>query len=231
MVKHHYPILGAPCSGKGAIKNALQMEFGERLCAFGIGHVIRDRFKKDPDFSRRYEDRVNAGELLPDDLAIQITKTAYGQGGKNGADIYYWDGCFRTAAQAHHFIESGVITSANTTVFVLDASPETLKMRHKHRLEAMPDGARADEVSYPRRLELYNEHLPSILLLFGRSSIRVHHVNADLSLAHITDELVRYVREMDAKRDEVNKPSFPQALELTPKRRLQITRERSMALA
>lgn len=89
-------LLGPPGAGKGTQAQAISEKFG--LPHISSGDIFRENFKKQTEIGKKAKRYINKGELVPDDLTIEMIKERLTQEDcKNGALL---DGFPRTPAQA-----------------------------------------------------------------------------------------------------------------------------------
>jgi adenylate kinase len=89
-------IFGPPGAGKGTYASTLASELN--IAKISTGDIIREEIKQDTDLGKRIVDFVKKGELVPDEIVIEILKRHIGKpSGKNG---FILDGYPRTLEQA-----------------------------------------------------------------------------------------------------------------------------------
>lgn len=88
-------LLGAPGSGKGYISNLIIEEFGFKHIS--TGNLLRENIKNKTELGSQIESYMNAGELVPDQLVLEVLKKALDDNA--GKDIIF-DGYPRTTEQA-----------------------------------------------------------------------------------------------------------------------------------
>src|SRR4029079_12388398 len=94
-------LLGAPGSGKGTQGHALAEHFG--VTHLSTGDVLRSHIAAATDVGREVQGYVVRGELVPDDLMLQLVGGAVGEAARSGG--YVLDGFPRTLAQAQRAYE------------------------------------------------------------------------------------------------------------------------------
>ena len=89
-------MLGAPGTGKGTVGQMLSKEFG--IVHISSGEIFRSYIKKHGEIGKKIEEYVIRGELVPDELAIQlISKRLHEEDTKKGMIL---DGFPRNINQA-----------------------------------------------------------------------------------------------------------------------------------
>ncbi len=123
-------LLGAPGAGKGTQRPFLVQRYGIPVIA--TGDILRDERKADSPLGRQVAPIMDRGDLVPDDLLIQIVKKRLQQPDARGGFLF--DGFPRTLAQAqaldHILTEMGRDVDA---VLYLRVSRQVLIDRLAHR--------------------------------------------------------------------------------------------------
>ena len=88
--------LGAPGAGKGT--QAAQVCKAYNLAHISTGDLLREELKKDSELSTKIKAYVNRGELVPDELMIQMVQERLQQ--EDAKKGFLLDGFPRTVAQA-----------------------------------------------------------------------------------------------------------------------------------
>ena len=70
-------LLGAPGAGKGTQSDKLVEEFG--LCHISTGDILRQAVKDQTDLGKKAKGFMDAGELVPDDLIVDLMEERFGQ--------------------------------------------------------------------------------------------------------------------------------------------------------
>ena len=89
-------IFGAPGSGKGTYSAALVEHFG--YAHISTGDVLRGEIKADTELGRIAKGYMDQGQLIPDNLIIDMLANVYDS--KKGSKGVIFDGFPRTIAQA-----------------------------------------------------------------------------------------------------------------------------------
>ena len=90
-------IFGAPGSGKGTQSEKLIEEYG--LDHISTGEVLREEIKNNTELGKIAAQYIEKGQLIPDDLIIDILSTILDTKGNSKGVIF--DGFPRTISQAH----------------------------------------------------------------------------------------------------------------------------------
>jgi adenylate kinase len=151
-------LLGPPGVGKGTQ--------GERIAArYGVPHissgdVFREEAAQDTGLGSRVRGYLDAGDLVPDDLVLEMVRDRIAELQRAGGD-YILDGFPRTIPQAEAAAKMGRSAGLSAqAVLYLDAPAEVLLARMAARGENRSD----DSVAVARhRLEVYTESTKPLL--------------------------------------------------------------------
>lgn len=89
-------IFGPPGSGKGTYASRLQARLGARVIA--TGDIMREIMKEDTPLGRKVKGFVEKGQLVPDDVVIQVLKERLAK--TSSKEGFILDGFPRTIEQA-----------------------------------------------------------------------------------------------------------------------------------
>ena len=124
-------MLGAPGSGKGTLAKELSKEYS--LVHISTGDIFRKNMKEQTELGKLAEKYISKGQLVPDELTIDLVKNRLSQDDvKNGAIL---DGFPRTAHQAEElekFIKNN--NQMDTVAVLLDIPDEDLVKRVVNRV-------------------------------------------------------------------------------------------------
>ena len=96
--------LGAPGAGKGTQSERISKHF--KIPTISTGEIIRQTLKSGSELSSRLKQYTDNGQLVPDEIVIELVKDRISQDDcKNG---FILDGFPRTVAQAEALDNSGV---------------------------------------------------------------------------------------------------------------------------
>lgn len=124
-------MLGAPGSGKGTLAKELSKEYN--LVHISTGDIFRENIKNETELGKKANEYISKGQLVPDDLTIDLVKNRLSQEDvKNGAIL---DGFPRTTHQAEElekFIKNN--NPIQTVAVLLDIPDEDLVKRVVNRV-------------------------------------------------------------------------------------------------
>lgn len=147
-------ILGPQGSGKGTQANILSKKLG--IPALSMGQLLRDEITSGSDLGSEIQAITDKGELVSDELALQILKRRLSlEDAKNG---YILDGYPRNKAQYEAFASF----DAPTVVLVITVPKEEslARLMRRAEIEQRPDDTRA---AIERRLEIYEQETRPII--------------------------------------------------------------------
>jgi adenylate kinase len=145
-------LVGPPGSGKGTQGPPL----AEHLAVpyISTGDVLRAEAAAGTELGRRVSDLIDRGELVPDDLMLEVVAAALSYHGAAGGRGYVLDGFPRTLTQARMAERSGSPLSPPELAVLITLSPRAVH----DRLERRAEEGRADDADpavIERRLDLY----------------------------------------------------------------------------
>ncbi|MBT7087810.1 nucleoside monophosphate kinase, partial [bacterium] len=90
--------LGAPGSGKGTQAQKLQNKYG--ICQISTGDLLREVIARKTDLGKKVANYVHNGELVPDEVIVEIVKDKLAQDKDIKENGFILDGFPRTVRQA-----------------------------------------------------------------------------------------------------------------------------------
>ena len=145
-------LLGPQGSGKGTQATRISVDYG--IPHIASGEILRAEMQAGTELGRRVQDVVDRGDLVSDDLMIELIKTRLGQADTDGGFVL--DGFPRTTVQAEALDEMfGDIGRSFSVVFALQIPDDVAVERLLRRAEIE---GRADDTleAIQRRLETYH---------------------------------------------------------------------------
>lgn len=147
-------LVAPPGAGKGTQGALIATHFG--IPHIATGDLLRDHVARRTDLGRAVQDHIGRGELVPDDVVLDMMRAAMIEA-KAGGGGYVLDGMPRNMAQARALYEIGVALEMTANVALhLKADDEELTRRLLARatLEGRSDDT---EPVIRRRLAIYHE--------------------------------------------------------------------------
>jgi adenylate kinase len=146
-------MLGPPGSGKGTQGSLLAEQLG--VPHISTGEVLRQQAEADTDLGRRVRAYVDRGELVPDELAVEVLARVLAEARAGGG--YVLDGFPRTTDQAR-------LLGGDDVAVYLALPDDVARQRIAARGEGRVDDAAPEVVD--RRLRVYHEETAPLLDLY-----------------------------------------------------------------
>jgi len=162
-------LLGLPGSGKGTQGEALARILGVRHVA--SGELLRAHVEADSDLGREVAARLARGDLVPDEVVMELVCDAVTRACESGG--YILDGFPRTVAQAEHaYARAEPKGIAAEAAVYLELADDVARQR----LAGRAGGGRTDDADsdvIERRLQLLHANTRPILDFYERRGILV----------------------------------------------------------
>lgn len=186
-------IFGAPGSGKGTQSDLIIEKYG--LGHISTGEVLRAEIKKGTELGKVAQSFIDHGQLIPDDLMIDILAGVYDSFGKEHKGIIF-DGFPRTIPQAEALKK--MLDERNhkvSAMIELDVPEDELMTRLiKRGLES----GRADdnEETIKKRLTVYHSQTAPLIEWYQNEGIH-NHINGLGSLDRIFGDIQKVVENIN----------------------------------
>jgi adenylate kinase len=184
-------LLGAPGSGKGTQGEALAARFGVRHVS--TGDLLRAHIAAGTEVGRAAAPYTLRGELVPDDLMLQVAGEAVGEAAREGG--YVLDGFPRTLAQAERAYELAGPADVTADAVVYLAVPDDVV---RERLAARAADGRIDDADpdvIERRLRVFHEETEPLLDFYRNRGILVT-VDASPPPDEVTASMLEAVKSL-----------------------------------
>lgn len=184
-------MFGAPGSGKGTQSEVLIKTYG--LFHISTGDVLRDHIKRGTALGKTAQEYINQGQLIPDELMVNILASVMDDNKNAAAKGVIFDGFPRTIPQAEALEEMlqqrGTKVSA---VIGLDVPEEILIGRLLNRGK---ESGRSDDnlETITSRLEVYNNQTAPLKAFYAQKGLL--HMVQGTGGAEVVFERVRKVIE------------------------------------
>ena len=182
-------MFGAPGSGKGTQSEVLIKTYG--LFHISTGDVLRDHIKRGTALGKTAQEYINQGQLIPDELMVNILASVMDDNKEVAAKGVIFDGFPRTIPQAEALEEMlqqrGTKVSA---VIGLDVPEEILIGRLLNRGK---ESGRSDDnlETITSRLEVYNNQTAPLKAFYAQKGLL--HMVQGTGGAEVVFERVRKV--------------------------------------
>ena len=164
-------IFGAPGSGKGTQSDMLIKEYG--LEHISTGDVLRKEIKADTALGKTAAAFINKGQLIPDDLMIDILASVYDSFGKEHKGVIF-DGFPRTIPQAEALkkmlSERGHKVAAMIELDVPEGELMTRLINRGKQSGRSDDNAE----TIKKRLDVYNNQTAPLIQWYANEGIHYH---------------------------------------------------------
>ena len=184
-------MFGAPGSGKGTQSEVLIKTYG--LFHISTGDVLRDHIKRGTALGKTAQEYINQGQLIPDELMVNILASVMDDNKEVAAKGVIFDGFPRTIPQAEALEE--MLQQRGTkvsTVIGLDVPEEILIGRLLNRGK---ESGRSDDnlETITSRLEVYNNQTAPLKAFYSQKGLL--HMVQGTGGAEVVFERVRKVIE------------------------------------
>ena len=161
-------IFGAPGSGKGTYSDEIVKKFG--MSHISTGDVLRSEIKNDTELGKIAKTYIDKGQLIPDELMIDILAKVYDSIKDNRGVIF--DGFPRTIAQAEALKKMLSLRNHTMGIMIeLIVDEEILMNRLLNR--AIEQGRADDnEATIRNRFKVYHEQTAPLSQWFQNEGIR-----------------------------------------------------------
>ena len=164
-------IFGAPGAGKGTQSDKMIEKYG--FGHISTGDVLRDEIKNGTPLGKTAKGFIDQGQLIPDELMIDILANVYDTFGKEHKGVIF-DGFPRTIPQAEALkkmlAERGHEVAAMIELYV----PEDELMKrllHRGELSGRSDD---NEETIKKRLDVYHNQTSPLIDWYAKEGIRYH---------------------------------------------------------
>lgn len=185
-------IFGAPGAGKGTQSEKMIKHYG--LGHISTGDVLRNEIKNGTELGKTAKGYIDNGQLIPDDLMIDILANVYDSFGKDHAGVIF-DGFPRTIAQAEALKKMLAKRGHKIAAMIeLKVPEEELKTRLVKRGK---ESGRSDdnEETIKKRLEVYHKQTEPLSKWYFKEGLH-HPVEGIGSVDEIFDRICQVVDKL-----------------------------------
>ena len=174
-------IFGAPGSGKGTQSEKMIEKYG--LGHISTGDVLRDQIKRGTELGKTAKGYIDNGQLIPDDLMVNILADVYDSFGKEHKGVIF-DGFPRTIPQAQALKDMLAKRGHKVAAMIELDVPEDELM--KRLIKRGQESGRSDdnEETIKKRLNVYHTQTAPLIEWYEKEGIR-HHIKGDGELERI----------------------------------------------
>ena len=178
-------IFGAPGSGKGTQSEKMIEKYGFEHIS--TGDVLRDQIKKGTELGKTAKKYIDNGQLIPDELMVDILASVYDSFGKNHKGVIF-DGFPRTIPQAEALKKMLSERGHKVAAMVELDVPEAELM--KRLVKRGQESGRSDdnEETIKKRLTVYHNQTAPLIDWYKKETIH-HHIDGLADISEVIDNL------------------------------------------
>lgn len=182
-------IFGAPGSGKGTQSDKMIAKYG--FGHISTGDVLRSEIKNGTELGKTAKGYIDNGQLIPDDLMVNILASVYDGFGKEHEGVIF-DGFPRTIPQAEALKKMLAERGHKIAAMIeLDVPEEELMKRLV--LRGQQSGRSDDnEEIIKKRLDVYHNQTSPLIDWYEKEGIR-HHIDGLGELDRIFDDIASVI--------------------------------------
>ena len=181
-------IFGAPGSGKGTYSAALVEKFGYNHIS--TGDVLRAEIKAGTELGNIAEGYIEKGQLIPDDLIIDMLASVYDTM-REGPGVIF-DGFPRTIVQAKALKEMLHERGEKISVTLNLIVSEDILMERLLKRAQIEGRADDNEETIKKRLVVYHSQTQPLIEWYKREGLH-HHINGSGTLERIFADICNVI--------------------------------------
>jgi adenylate kinase len=184
-------LLGPQGSGKGTQAKRISAEYG--IPHIATGDMLRDHIQRDTELGRRVKSTYDRGDLVPDDLMIELIRDRLSRGDTIPGFIV--DGFPRTMEQAEA-LDDMLSDIERELTLVLELQVDDSVSRERLLKRAREEG-RADDTpeAIDKRLALYREKTAP-LVSYYRAQGKLVGIHGERSIEDVNAEIERVLNQV-----------------------------------
>ena len=187
-------LLGPQGSGKGTQAKRIQAEYG--IPHIATGEILRDAIATETELGRRVKPIVESGQLVPDDLMIDLIRERLGE--DDAQDGFILDGFPRTLPQAEALDDMLTDIGRDLSIvfgFQLDDQIGIDRMLKRAEIEGRKDDT---PEAIAKRLELYHRETEPLIGHY-RVQGNLVGIHADRSVDEVFSEVQEALEQTAAR--------------------------------
>lgn len=186
-------IFGAPGSGKGTQSDKMIEKFGFEHIS--TGDVLRGEIKKGSELGKTAQEYINQGQLVPDQLIVDMLAKVYDEFGRNHKGVIF-DGFPRTIPQAEA-LKAMLSERGDKVAAMIELDVPEDELMKRLLLRGQQSGRSDDnEETIRKRLEVYHSQTAPLIDWYEREGIR-HHIDGLGELDRIFGDICRVVDNVE----------------------------------
>ncbi len=182
-------IFGAPGSGKGTQSDRLIAKYG--LGHISTGDVLRSEIKNGTELGKTAKAYIDKGQLIPDELMIDILASVYDSFGKDHKGVIF-DGFPRTIPQAEA-LKQMLADRGHCVAAMIELDVPEDELMKRLILRGKESGRTDDnEETIKKRLDVYHSQTAPLIEWYKKEGIH-HHINGLGELERITKDITQTI--------------------------------------
>lgn len=185
-------IFGAPGSGKGTQSDLMIEKYG--LGHISTGDVLRSEIKNGTELGKTAKSFIDKGQLIPDELMIDILASVYDSFGKEHKGVIF-DGFPRTIPQAEALKKMLAERGHNIAAMIELAVPEDELM--KRLIKRGQESGRSDDnaETIKKRLDVYHNQTAPLIDWYAKENLH-YHINGFGELDRIFADICKVIESV-----------------------------------
>ena len=185
-------IFGAPGSGKGTQSDKMIEKFGFEHIS--TGDVLRGEIKKGSELGKTAQEYINQGQLVPDQLIVDMLAKAYDEFGRDHKGVIF-DGFPRTIPQAEA-LKAMLSERGDKVAAMIELDVPEDELMKRLLLRGQQSGRSDDnEETIRKRLDVYHSQTAPLIDWYEREGIR-HHIDGLGELDRIFGDICKVIDEV-----------------------------------
>ncbi len=182
-------IFGAPGSGKGTQCDKMIAHYGFEHIS--TGDVLRNEIKNGSELGTTAKQFIDNGQLIPDELMIDILASVYDSFGKEHKGVIF-DGFPRTIPQAEA-LKAMLAERGHKVAAMIELDVPEEELMKRLLLRGQQSGRSDDnEETIRKRLDVYHSQTSPLIEWYKKEGIH-NHIKGDGSLERITEDICKIV--------------------------------------
>ena len=185
-------IFGAPGSGKGTQSDKMIAKYGFEHIS--TGDVLRNEIKNGTELGVTAKRFIDQGQLIPDELMIDILASVYDSFGKEHKGVIF-DGFPRTIPQAEA-LKTMVATRGHKVAAMIELDVPEEELMKRLLLRGQMSGRSDDnEETIQKRLTVYHNQTAPLIAWYANEGIH-HHINGLGELDRIFSDICSVIDQL-----------------------------------
>lgn len=188
-------MVAPPGAGKGTQAKRLAAHYG--IVKLSSGDLFRKEVSADTDIGREVADYLRRGDLVPDEVVLQLIAGPLVEAAANGG--YVLDGFPRTLHQAKEAYEVALQVEGIELQAVIHLEVSRAELRRRMLARAQSEGRGDDtSVTIDHRLDVYDEQTEPLLSFYAERDLVID-VNGERSPDDVFADIVAAIDEREGR--------------------------------